>query len=132
MAGGGTAGGASAVAAAGAEARAYGNDVSFSFLQTQNHGAAQDADSELANPAMVPQPFFKDAIDSATMEWLRSDDFDDYVGGAPPLVARLRLTIIRSLARLQMLISQQQLQDAPLVHRPWRLRRISRGTMAFR
>jgi hypothetical protein len=32
----------------------------------------------------VPQPFFGGAIDSATMEWLLSDDFDDYVGGAPP------------------------------------------------
>jgi hypothetical protein len=35
----------------------------------------------------VPQPFFGGAIDSATMEWLLSDDFDDYVGVAPPLVA---------------------------------------------
>jgi hypothetical protein len=78
---------AAAAAAAGAEARAYGNDVSLSFLQPPNHGAAQDADGELADPAVLPQPFFRDAIDRATMEWLLSDDFDDYVSGAPPLVA---------------------------------------------
>ncbi|RCV09743.1 hypothetical protein SETIT_2G054000v2 [Setaria italica] len=93
---GGMAGGASAAVAI--DAVAYGNDASLSFLQPPNLGAEQDGGKQLAgtvgmdthagmaDPPIAPQPV-SSAIDSATMEWLLSDDFDDYVGGSPPAVA---------------------------------------------